>query len=95
MWSTETSLREKCPNTEFFRVRIFLHYSDLSVFSPNAGKHGPEKTPYLDNFHAVYEIEVVDCGSYQKQVQQGVLMRYPEIKLRMKLIRPRFSKQQI
>ena len=23
------------------------------VFSPNAGKYGPEKAPYLDNFHAV------------------------------------------
>ena len=25
----------------------------LSVFSPNAGKYGPEKTPYLDTFHAL------------------------------------------
>ena len=25
----------------------------LSSFSPNAGKYGPEKTPYLDTFHAV------------------------------------------
>ena len=25
----------------------------LSVFSPNAGEYGPEKTPYLDTFHAV------------------------------------------
>ena len=25
----------------------------LSVFSPNTGKYGPEKTPYLDTFHAV------------------------------------------
>ena len=23
------------------------------VFSPNAGKYGPEETPYLDTFHAV------------------------------------------
>ena len=23
------------------------------VFSPNTGKYGPEKTPYLDAFHAV------------------------------------------
>ena len=26
---------------------------DLSVFSPNIGKYGPEITPYLDTFHAV------------------------------------------
>ena len=43
-----------CPNTELFLVRIFLH----SVFSPNAGKYGPEKLPYLDTFHAVNVITV-------------------------------------
>ena len=54
------SLREMCPNMEFFLVRIFPH-SDwirrdtkyLSVFSPNAGKYEAEKTPYLDTVHAV------------------------------------------
>ena len=58
------SLREKCPNTEFFLVRIFPH-SDrirrdtdyLSVFSPNAGKYGPEKTLHLDTFDAVSSIK--------------------------------------
>ena len=52
--------REKCPNTEFFLVRIFPH-SDwigedtpyLSVFNPNAGKYWPEKAPYLNTFHTV------------------------------------------
>ena len=29
-------------------------YLYLSVFSPNTGKYGPEITPYLDTFHAVY-----------------------------------------
>ena len=54
------ALREKCPNTEFFLVLIFPHTDwigrdtkCLSVFSPNAGKYGPEKTSYLDTFHAV------------------------------------------
>ena len=54
------ALCEKCPNAEFFLVRIFPH-SDwirrdmeyFSVFSPNAGKYGPDKTPYLDTSHAV------------------------------------------
>ena len=31
----------------------------FSVFSPNAGKYGPEVTPYLDTFHAVYSISVI------------------------------------
>ena len=55
-----SALREMCPHTEFFLVRIFPH-SDwirrytkyFSVFSPNAGKYGPEKTPFFDTFHAV------------------------------------------
>ena len=30
----------------------------LSVFSPNAGKYRPEKTPYLDTFHAVLDLKI-------------------------------------
>ena len=41
------SLREKCPYSEFFwfvLFRIRTEYGEyLTVFSPNAGKHGPEK----------------------------------------------------
>ena len=33
---------------DFFLVRIFP-----AAFSPNMGKYGPEKTPYLDTFHAL------------------------------------------
>ena len=52
------TLREKCPNTELFLVSIFLRSEwirreHLSVFTPNMGKYGPEKTPYLDTFHTV------------------------------------------
>ena len=32
-----------------------LHCVYLFVFSPNAGKCGPEKTPYIDTFHAVLQ----------------------------------------
>ena len=61
--SHKLSLRQKCPNTEFFLLRVFLHldwirrdtkYLYPSVFSPNSGKYGPEKTPYLDTFHTVF-----------------------------------------
>ena len=30
-----------------------------SVFIPNAGKYGPEKTPYLDTFHVVNDYTVI------------------------------------
>ena len=51
-WYARQSMLENCPNTEFFLACIF-HYPYFSVLSPNAGKNGPEKTPYLDTFHAV------------------------------------------
>ena len=67
------SLREKYPNTEFFLVCIFPH-SDwirrdtkyLFVFSPNAGKYGPEKTPYLDTFHTV-NVDWIICQQYNNR----------------------------
>ena len=36
----------------YFYLEISLS-TDLSVLSPNAGKYGPEITPYLDTFQAV------------------------------------------
>ena len=54
------ALYEKCPNTEFFLVCIFPYLDWIQrfmgwifVFSLNTGNYGPEKTPYLDIFHAV------------------------------------------
>ena len=38
---------------ETFLVLLLTRYNITFVFSPNAGKYGPEKTPYLDTFHAV------------------------------------------
>ena len=56
----KNTLHEKCPITEFFLVRVFSHLDwirrdtpYLPVFSPNAGKYRPEKTPHLDTFHTV------------------------------------------
>ena len=34
--------------------RIRTEYGEISVFSQNAGKYEPEKTPSLDTFHAVF-----------------------------------------
>ena len=48
------SLREKCPNTELFLARIFLH-SDWIC----AGKYGLQKTPYLGTFHAVVVADII------------------------------------
>ena len=42
---------------------IWTEYADLrseiSVFNPNAGKYGPEKSPYLDSFHAMGIVEKI------------------------------------
>ena len=52
---------------EFFLVRIFLYLDRIrrfteknSIFSPNTGKYGPEKTPYLDTFLAVNTIGIMN-----------------------------------
>ena len=37
----------------FWSVFFCIRTKYLSVFSPNAGKYGPEKTPYLEPFHEV------------------------------------------
>ena len=40
----------------FSHVRTDTSY--LSVFSPNSGNNRPEKTPYLDTFHAVSNFHI-------------------------------------
>ena len=40
-------------------VQIRRDTKYLSLFSPNAGKYGPEKTPRLDTFHAVRSIAIL------------------------------------
>ena len=47
VFSRKITLREKCPNTEFF-----LYLSVFFCIQSDAGKYGPEKSPYMDTFHA-------------------------------------------
>ena len=67
-------LHEKYPNTEVFLVRIFLHSnwirstSYFFVFSLNAEKYGPEKTPYLDTFHVVFVRKNSVPGHFSRSV---------------------------
>ena len=39
-----------------------LSGSYFPVFSPNTRKYGPEKTPYLDTFHAVGSFQLTSLG---------------------------------
>ena len=62
------TLPEKCPNTEY-----------LSVFGPNAGKDGPEKTPYLDTFHAVKKsITKSSIEELQSWLFSGIFQKFSE-----------------
>ena len=49
---------EKSVNHTTWKVSKYGVSSSLyfPVFSPNEGKYGPEKNPYLDTFHAVLRI---------------------------------------
>ena len=49
----------------------------LSVFSPNVGKYGPEKSPYLDTFYAVlylviFKVKFFNAVIYYKFCDHGV-----------------------
>ena len=62
------TLPEKCPNTEY-----------LSVFGPNAGKDGPEKTPHLDTFHAVKKsITKSFIEELQSWLFSGIFQKFSE-----------------
>ena len=50
-------------NTEIYCVNV-------SVFSPNAGKYGPEKTPYLDTFRKVIAKSWNKVSSLTKETPQ-------------------------
>ena len=41
------------PEAIILQLFSMVFHKVISVFSPNTGKHRSEKTPYLDNFHAV------------------------------------------
>ena len=46
------TLLEKCPNTEFFLVRIFPHSDGIRENTDQ------KKTPYLGTFHTVAVLEI-------------------------------------
>ena len=41
-------------------VLVSVNPSYFPVFGLNAGKYGPEITPYLDSFHAVFSFEITE-----------------------------------
>ena len=56
----KSALREKCWNTKFFwSVFSRIRTECGEILCPNAGKDRPEKTPYLDTFHAVQFIPFI------------------------------------
>ena len=69
---------------EKLHFETFLETSEniseyLSVFSPNAGKYGTEKAPYLDTFHAVIHTKDLDLfiSSIQKFTSYYVAFNHP------------------
>ena len=70
IWTLFVSLRiqSECGKIRTRKNSVFGHFSYLSVFSPNARKYGPEKTPYLDTFHAV---TIINSNSYKGRAHSG------------------------
>ena len=89
-FETINKLREKCPNTEFFLVRIFPY---LDYFSLNAEKYGQEKTPYLGtvcncknssfrNYHHSHiltrDLRIIQNDKFRKIISKGPNYREPK-----------------
>ena len=55
-------LREKCPKKGVFSGPYF------PVFSPNAGKYRPEKTPSLDTFHTLGVLEYLNICKFSENL---------------------------
>ena len=55
------TLREKCPNTEFFSC-------------PNTGKYIPEKTRCLDTFHTVKLSGVISSNRLKKDKNKHTIV---------------------
>ena len=57
---------------DFLCSICFIWLSIYICFSPNAGKYGPEKTPYLDTIHAV-KIDVINLEKF------SFFLNYPKM----------------
>ena len=47
------------------------------ISSPNAGKYGPEITPYLDNFHSAYAEENLSRFNPRDLPVEKIRLRFP------------------
>ena len=54
-WTIHLEFRLGIFQRLYFVKSVQIRSFFWSVFSPNTGKYGAQKTPYLDNFHAVLQ----------------------------------------
>ena len=73
IWTEYREIRSISP----YSLRMRKNTKYFYVFSPNAGKYGPEKTPYLDTFHAVF----CRCGALQAEKEKH--LNYMKITLKL------------
>ena len=84
--TNQSSLSQNCTLHE--NVQIWRFFRSLfPVFRPNAGKYGPEKTPYLDNFHTGVEYNkknqidarrkayiIINHNEYKKKIEMFIFV---------------------
>ena len=68
----ENKINKKCENMKRVTARKVSKYGVFSgpyfpLFSPNTGKYGSEKTPFLETFHAVV-IRICFSNHYAKRM---------------------------
>ena len=51
----------------FFWSVFSCIWTEFTIFSPNTGKYGPQKTLYLDTFHRVFNWNFFSENTFQKR----------------------------
>ena len=64
----------------FFLVRILPYSEWIRIFSPNMGKCGSEKTPYLGNFHTVLRILIHSKSCIKMTYSQSSFLKQYRLK---------------
>ena len=69
MKTSEAFLLSSTNSAKSVQIRTFF----WSVFSPNARKYGPEKTPYLDTFEVVNLSQSLYRVPHHQRIHTGIL----------------------
>ena len=76
---------------ESVHIRSFF----WSVFFPNTGKYGTEKTPYLDTYHAVKIVPFKTLHSAYHHITTRMLLNLARRRAEVKILKPVTAREDV